>query len=64
MYFKNYSTHTFLIWIKHFFSIYDLCFNPDGTQLVVAAGNQVLVYETTGGALVQPLKGNNIQYML
>ncbi|XP_014607385.1 PREDICTED: intraflagellar transport protein 122 homolog isoform X1 [Polistes canadensis] len=40
--------------------IYDLCFNPDGTQLVVAAGHQVLVYETTGGALVQPLKGNSI----
>lgn len=40
------------------FSIYDLCFNPDGTQLVVAAGHQVLVYETNDGALIQPLKGN------
>ncbi|XP_014477546.1 PREDICTED: intraflagellar transport protein 122 homolog [Dinoponera quadriceps] len=38
--------------------IYDLCFNPDGTQLVVASGNQVLVYETNDGALVQPLKGH------
>ncbi|KAG7202395.1 hypothetical protein KM043_018711, partial [Ampulex compressa] len=38
--------------------IYDLCFNPDGTQLVVAAGHQVLVYETNDGALVQPLKGH------
>ncbi|XP_043287356.1 intraflagellar transport protein 122 homolog isoform X2 [Venturia canescens] len=38
--------------------IYDLCFNPDGTQLVVAAGQQVLVYETTKGALIQPLKGH------
>ncbi|XP_076182185.1 intraflagellar transport protein Oseg1 isoform X4 [Ptiloglossa arizonensis] len=38
--------------------IYDLCFNPDGTQLVIAAGQQVLVYETTEGALIQPLKGH------
>lgn len=38
-------------------SIYDLCFNPDGSQLIVAAGQQVLVYETNKGALVQPLKG-------
>lgn len=44
------------------FSIYDLCFNPDGTQLIVAAGNQVLVYETNDGALVQPLKG--ISYLI
>lgn len=39
-------------------SIYDLCFNPDGTQLVIAAGQQVLVYETNEGTLIQPLKGN------
>lgn len=39
------------------FSIYDLCFKPDGSQLIVAAGNRVLVYDTTDGALVQPLKG-------
>ncbi|XP_077265582.1 intraflagellar transport protein Oseg1 [Temnothorax americanus] len=38
--------------------IYDLCFNPDGTQLVVASGNQVLVYETNDGALIQSLKGH------
>ncbi|XP_029052422.2 intraflagellar transport protein 122 homolog [Osmia bicornis bicornis] len=38
--------------------IYDLCFNPDGTQLVIAAGQQVLVYETSEGALIQPLKGH------
>ncbi|XP_076277313.1 intraflagellar transport protein Oseg1 isoform X1 [Lasioglossum baleicum] len=38
--------------------IYDLCFNPEGTQLVVAAGQQVLVYETNEGALIQPLKGH------
>ncbi|XP_047473268.1 intraflagellar transport protein 122 homolog [Penaeus chinensis] len=38
--------------------IYDLCFKPDGSQLIVAAGNRVLVYDTTDGALVQPLKGH------
>lgn len=44
-----------------YFSIYDLCFNPDGTQLVVASGNQVLVYETNDGALIQPLKGDYLK---
>ena len=39
------------------FSIYDLCFCPDGSQLIVAAGNRVLVYDTTDGSLLQPLKG-------
>lgn len=38
--------------------IYDLCFNPDGSQLVVAAGQRVLVYDTTDGSLIQPLKGH------
>ncbi|XP_066967390.1 intraflagellar transport protein 122 homolog isoform X2 [Macrobrachium rosenbergii] len=38
--------------------IYDLCFRPDGSQLIVAAGNRVLVYDTADGALVQPLKGH------
>ncbi|XP_014246043.1 intraflagellar transport protein 122 homolog [Cimex lectularius] len=35
-----------------------LCFNPDGTQLVAAAGQMVLVYDTTNGSLIQPLKGH------
>ncbi|KAF5305253.1 hypothetical protein FQR65_LT18741 [Abscondita terminalis] len=38
--------------------IYDLCFDPEGTQLVVASGNRVLVYDTANGALIQPLKGH------
>ena len=29
--------------------IYDLCFRPDGSQLVVAAGQRVLVYDTSDG---------------
>ncbi|KAL1516943.1 hypothetical protein ABEB36_000771 [Hypothenemus hampei] len=40
------------------FSIYDLCFNPDGTQLIVAGGNHVLVYDTSDGSLIQLLKGH------
>lgn len=41
-----------------FFSIWDLCFRPDGSQLIVAAGNRVLVYDTSDGTLIQPLKGH------
>ncbi|XP_017773799.1 PREDICTED: intraflagellar transport protein 122 homolog [Nicrophorus vespilloides] len=38
--------------------VYDLCFNPEGTQLIVASGNRVLVYDTTDGTLIQALKGH------
>uniref|UniRef100_A0A3B3SNU1 Intraflagellar transport protein 122 homolog n=1 Tax=Paramormyrops kingsleyae TaxID=1676925 RepID=A0A3B3SNU1_9TELE len=31
---------------------------PDGNQLIVAAGNRVLVYDTSDGTLIQPLKGH------
>uniref|UniRef100_A0A8W4FP55 Intraflagellar transport protein 122 homolog n=1 Tax=Sus scrofa TaxID=9823 RepID=A0A8W4FP55_PIG len=39
-------------------SIYDLAFKPDGTQLILAAGNRLLVYDTSDGTLLQPLKGH------
>uniref|UniRef100_K1QVZ0 Intraflagellar transport protein 122 homolog n=1 Tax=Magallana gigas TaxID=29159 RepID=K1QVZ0_MAGGI len=39
-------------------SIWGLCFRPDGSQLIVAAGNRVLVYDTNDGSLIQPLKGH------
>eukprot|EP00795_Rhopilema_esculentum_P002486 gene2486-18149_t len=39
-------------------SIHDLAFSPDGSQLIVAAGNRVLVYDTVDGTLLQPLKGH------
>ncbi|QQP35694.1 Uncharacterized protein FKW44_023984, partial [Caligus rogercresseyi] len=38
--------------------IYDLTFRPDGSQLIVAAGQRVLVYDVSDGALIQPLKGH------
>ncbi|XP_050414597.2 intraflagellar transport protein 122 homolog [Patella vulgata] len=38
--------------------IWDLCFNPSGTQLIVAAGSRVLVYDTSDGSIIQPLKGH------
>ena len=37
--------------------IYDLCFSADGSQLIAAAGNKVLVYETQTGTLLHSLKG-------
>ncbi|XP_061864222.1 intraflagellar transport protein 122 homolog isoform X3 [Colius striatus] len=39
-------------------NIYDLAFKPDGTQLIIAAGNRLLVYDTSDGTLIQPLKGH------
>lgn len=39
-------------------SIYDLCFNPDGTQLIVAAGQKVVAYDANDGSLIQPLRGH------
>lgn len=52
------------IWLKNvlfviisFFSVYDLCFNPEGTQLIAAIGHKVFVYDI-GGVLLQALKGH------
>ncbi|KAF4531888.1 hypothetical protein B566_EDAN000917 [Ephemera danica] len=42
--------------------IYDLCFSPDGAQLIVAAGQRVLVYDTSDGSLIQPLKVQCLAY--
>lgn len=39
--------------------VYDVAFKPDGSQLVVAAGTRVLVYDASDGTLIQPLKGHN-----
>ncbi|XP_042655509.1 intraflagellar transport protein 122 homolog isoform X4 [Tyto alba] len=32
--------------------------SSDGTQLIIAAGNRLLVYDTSDGTLIQPLKGH------
>lgn len=39
-------------------SVWDLCYSPDGSRLIVAAGNRVLVYDATDGSLIQTLKGH------
>ncbi|CAL1605566.1 unnamed protein product [Knipowitschia caucasica] len=38
--------------------VYDLAFKPDGTQLIVAAGKRVLVFDAVDGTINQPLKGH------
>jgi len=38
--------------------IWSIAFKPDGSQIIVAAGNRVLVYDTTDGDLVHSLKGH------
>ena len=38
-------------------TVWDLVFKPDGTQLVVAVGNRVLVYDAADGDLLHSLKG-------
>lgn len=37
--------------------VYDLAFKPDGSELLVAAGTKVLIYDGTDGTLLQSLKG-------
>ncbi|KAI8842583.1 WD40-repeat-containing domain protein [Chytridium lagenaria] len=38
--------------------IYDISFKPDGTQLIAAAGAEVLVYDVAEGDLIQSLKAH------
>ena len=38
--------------------VYDMCYRPDGSQLVVAVGNRVLVYDANDGDLLHSLKGH------
>ncbi|XP_072931134.1 intraflagellar transport protein 122 homolog [Epargyreus clarus] len=39
-------------------SVHAVCFSPDGTQLVVGAGEKVMVYDPRDGALVQLLQAH------
>ncbi|OQR67328.1 intraflagellar transport protein-like [Tropilaelaps mercedesae] len=39
-------------------AIYDVCFEPGGSRLLVAAGSKVLVYNTDSGQLIDALKGH------
>lgn len=39
--------------------IWDLCFNTDGSRLIAAAGNRVLVYDANNGTLLHSLKGHS-----
>ncbi|XP_076202855.1 intraflagellar transport protein 122 homolog isoform X1 [Aptenodytes patagonicus] len=54
----GFSWGVFCLFFFFPFSIYDLAFKPDGTQLIIAAGNRLLVYDTSDGTLIQPLKGH------
>lgn len=39
------------------FSVYDICFSPDGRQLVAAVGQRVLVVNVAEGTVAQTLRG-------
>lgn len=39
-------------------TIWSIAFKPDGSQIIVAAGNRVLVYDAPDGDLVHSLKGH------
>ncbi|XP_037299946.1 intraflagellar transport protein 122 homolog isoform X2 [Manduca sexta] len=41
-----------------FSSVHAICFSPDGTQLVVGAGEKLMVYDPRDGALVQLLQAH------
>ncbi|KIH54409.1 WD domain, G-beta repeat protein [Ancylostoma duodenale] len=38
--------------------VYDLAFKPDGSELLVAADNKVIIYDGIDGTLLQVLKGH------
>ncbi|EQC37613.1 hypothetical protein SDRG_05207 [Saprolegnia diclina VS20] len=38
--------------------VQDLAFHPDGSQLVAAIGNRVMIYDATNGTLLHSLKGH------
>mmetsp|Transcript_26127 Transcript_26127/g.60322 ORF Transcript_26127/g.60322 Transcript_26127/m.60322 type:complete len:1204 (+) Transcript_26127:58-3669(+) len=38
--------------------VYDIAFKPDGSQMVVACGNRVLIYDAADGDLLHTLKGH------
>lgn len=40
------------------FSVHSVCYNPDGSQLIVGAGDKVLVYDPIDGSLTDTLKGH------
>lgn len=40
------------------FSVHCACFHPDAVQLIVGAGDRVLVYEPNEGTLIESLKGH------
>ncbi|MED6266259.1 hypothetical protein CHARACLAT_000298, partial [Characodon lateralis] len=39
--------------------VYDLAFKPDGSQIIIAAGQRVLVCDAKDGTIIQPLKGHS-----
>ncbi|XP_075990951.1 intraflagellar transport protein Oseg1 [Anticarsia gemmatalis] len=41
-----------------FSSVHTICFSPDGSQLVIGAGEKVMVYDPRDGALVQLLQAH------
>jgi len=55
---KNYdqifSTNFFVIFNC---SIHATCFHPEALQLIVGAGDKVLVYDASDGNLIDTLKG-------
>ncbi len=39
-------------------TVYDMCYRPDGTQVIVAAGNHVIIYDAIEGSVQNALKGH------
>ncbi|EEB18094.1 conserved hypothetical protein [Pediculus humanus corporis] len=44
--------------LQHDHCVYDLCFNPEGTQLIAAIGLKVYAYDVVEGVLLQALRGH------
>ena len=39
-------------------TVHDMCYSPDGAQVIVAAGNHVVIYDAIEGTVINALKGH------
>ena len=54
-YSRNHAAYVTFIYSS---TVWDICFNPDGSQMIVAVTNRVLMYDAVDANLLQVFKNN------